>query len=254
MVTTWPWLRTRAQQFDTLERSSPGETSPKKGRGFGTSCFSSCQSCDRLPAVAPLLLVAVCALVYGGMVAQPYVRRAAGRLDTVQLAMGDSAQREQAAKFVVNHWSVLGVLARDVRAIFIIPFLQAFVAFSAFLSSLVAADRMFHVYIAVYWRLLSRKKPIDKWAAAPLPPLDGLTTDNVETFPTVVVQLPMFNEKEVCQNVIDAACALEWPRSRILIQVLDDSTCAETRRRIEDKVFEWKERGINIVYRWRSNR
>ena len=69
-----------------------------------------------------------------------------------------------------------------------------------------------------------------------------------------VVQLPMFNEKEVCQNIIDAACALEWPRSRVLIQVLDDSTCEETRRRIEDKVFEWKEKGINIVYRWRSNR
>ena len=64
----------------------------------------------------------------------------------------------------------------------------------------------------------------------------------------------MFNEKEVCQNIIDAACALEWPRSRVMIQVLDDSTCEETRRRIEDKVFEWKEKGINIVYRWRSNR
>ena len=64
----------------------------------------------------------------------------------------------------------------------------------------------------------------------------------------------MFNEKEVCQNIIDAACALEWPRSRVMIQVLDDSTCEETRRRIEDKVFEWKEKGVNIVYRWRSNR
>ena len=57
-----------------------------------------------------------------------------------------------------------GVLAPDLRAVFVIPFLQAFVAVSAFLSSMVAADRMFHVYIALYWRLLSRKKPIDKWA------------------------------------------------------------------------------------------
>ena len=57
-----------------------------------------------------------------------------------------------------------GVLARDVRAVFVIPFLQALVAVSAFLSSMVAADRMFHVYIALYWRTLSRKKPIDKWA------------------------------------------------------------------------------------------
>jgi hypothetical protein len=25
-------------------------------------------------------------------------------------------------------------------------------------------------------------------------------------------------------------------------------------RYIEDSVFEWKEKGVNIVYRWRSNR
>ena len=33
-----------------------------------------------------------------------------------QLAMGDSAQREQAAQLVEHHLTVLGVLARDVRA------------------------------------------------------------------------------------------------------------------------------------------
>ena len=53
------------------------------------------------------------------------------------------------------------------------------------------------MYIALYWRLLSRKKPIDKWAHAELPPSDGVTADNVQTFPKIVVQLPMFNEKEV---------------------------------------------------------
>eukprot|EP00959_Pyramimonas_sp_CCMP1952_P362178 7585205-Pyramimonas_sp.AAC.1 len=39
-------------------------------------------------------------------------------------------------------------------------------------------------------------------------------------FPKVVVQLPMFNERNVCANIIDAACELKWPRHRILIQIL----------------------------------
>ncbi|KAG8097015.1 hypothetical protein GUJ93_ZPchr0013g36185 [Zizania palustris] len=43
-------------------------------------------------------------------------------------------------------------------------------------------------------------------------------------FPLVLVQIPMYNEKEVYKLSIGAACALEWPLDRIIIQVLDDST------------------------------
>lgn len=42
--------------------------------------------------------------------------------------------------------------------------------------------------------------------------------------PTVTVQLPLFNEREVAARVIAAAGALSWPRDRLQIQVLDDST------------------------------
>ena len=58
--------------------------------------------------------------------------------------------------------------------------------------------------------------------AAPEP--GSVSAENVKDFPNVVVQLPMFNEKEVCQAVIDAACQLDWPKSRMMVQVLDDST------------------------------
>jgi hypothetical protein len=75
-----------------------------------------------------------------------------------------------------------------------------------------------------------------------------------DAFPKVVVQLPMFNEREVCGDIIDKACELDWPRSRVLVQVLDDSTCLETRRIVDDKVFEWRERGANVVARRRKNR
>jgi len=42
--------------------------------------------------------------------------------------------------------------------------------------------------------------------------------------PRVTVQLPMFNERHVAERIIEAACALDYPRDRLQIQVPDDST------------------------------
>ena len=42
--------------------------------------------------------------------------------------------------------------------------------------------------------------------------------------PFVTVQLPMYNERTVAERIINAAAALDWPRDRFEIQVLDDST------------------------------
>jgi cellulose synthase/poly-beta-1,6-N-acetylglucosamine synthase-like glycosyltransferase len=52
-------------------------------------------------------------------------------------------------------------------------------------------------------------------------PRPGLPGDDR---PTVTVQLPLFNEYYVAERLIDAVCALDWPRDRLDIQVLDDST------------------------------
>lgn len=52
--------------------------------------------------------------------------------------------------------------------------------------------------------------------ASPLPPDAEL--------PVVLVQLPTFNERDVLHRVVDAAGALDWPRNKLRIQVLDDST------------------------------
>ena len=40
----------------------------------------------------------------------------------------------------------------------------------------------------------------------------------------VTVQLPIFNEQFVIDRLIEAICAMEYPRDRLEIQVLDDST------------------------------
>ena len=45
-----------------------------------------------------------------------------------------------------------------------------------------------------------------------------------EELPRVTVQLPMYNEKYVVERLLDAVCALDYPRDRLEIQVLDDST------------------------------
>ena len=42
--------------------------------------------------------------------------------------------------------------------------------------------------------------------------------------PSVLVQIPVFNEHEVAIGAMRAAAALDWPRDRLRIQILDDST------------------------------
>ncbi|GAB4476681.1 MAG: glycosyltransferase family 2 protein [Anaerolineae bacterium] len=52
----------------------------------------------------------------------------------------------------------------------------------------------------------------------PPPPLeDG-------SWPPVLVQLPIYNERHVVQRLIRAAALLDYPRDRLMVQLLDDST------------------------------
>ena len=40
--------------------------------------------------------------------------------------------------------------------------------------------------------------------------------------PRVAIQIPLFNERNVAERIIAAACAMDYPRDRLQIQVLDD--------------------------------
>ncbi|MCC7263375.1 MAG: glycosyl transferase family 2, partial [Candidatus Latescibacteria bacterium] len=42
--------------------------------------------------------------------------------------------------------------------------------------------------------------------------------------PRVTVQLPLYNELPVARRLLDAVCQLDYPRDRLQVQVLDDST------------------------------
>ena len=62
-------------------------------------------------------------------------------------------------------------------------------------------------------------------------------------YPTVCVQLPMFNEHAVAQRIIEAAANMHWPAERFSIQVLDDSIDEDTRQLVEQVCAEVRSRG-----------
>ena len=71
--------------------------------------------------------------------------------------------------------------------------------------------------------------------------------------PRVTVQLPMFNERHVAERIIEAVCALDYPRDRLQIQVLDDSTddSADVARLCCERMIA---AGHPVEYLHRSNR
>ncbi|EPS59546.1 mannan synthase, partial [Genlisea aurea] len=73
-------------------------------------------------------------------------------------------------------------------------------------------------------------------------------------YPKVLVQIPMFNEKEVYKLSIGAACGLSWPSDKLVVQVLDDSTNELLKAMVELECKKWMEKGVNIKYETRNNR
>src|SRR5690606_22126075 len=74
-----------------------------------------------------------------------------------------------------------------------------------------------------------------------------------DAWPVVTVQLPIYNEMYVVERLIDAVCALDYPRDRLEIQVLDDST-DETREIVELAVRRQRSRGFDITCLRRADR
>lgn len=95
------------------------------------------------------------------------------------------------------------------------------------------------------FRMRGTAKKAAPVAAAPIPPQSD--------WPFITVQLPIFNERFVAERVIRAAAALEWPRDRLQIQVLDDST-DDTADLTAGIVRELREAGFDIEHQHRVDR
>lgn len=71
--------------------------------------------------------------------------------------------------------------------------------------------------------------------------------------PRVTVQLPIFNEGSVVQRIIDAACEIDYPRERLQVQVVDDST-DDSVTLAKQRVEYWVDHGVDIQYVHRTDR
>ena len=74
-----------------------------------------------------------------------------------------------------------------------------------------------------------------------------------ETWPTVTVQLPVYNERYVVERLLDAVCQFDYPKEKLQIQVLDDSS-DETVGILAQKVAEFQNQGIRIEHVRRPER
>ena len=63
-----------------------------------------------------------------------------------------------------------------------------------------------------------------------------------DSLPPVTIQLPIYNEAHVVERLIAACAQLDYPRERLHIQVLDDST-DETTRLLRQAMTVWEDRG-----------
>jgi len=102
-----------------------------------------------------------------------------------------------------------------------------------------------HRYRMVYLYHHYRKNHV----AAPEPAKE-LTSANA---PHVTIQLPIFNEQYVVERLIDAVAAMDYPRERLEIQVLDDST-DETVAIARAAVERHRQAGLNICHLHRADR
>ena len=74
-----------------------------------------------------------------------------------------------------------------------------------------------------------------------------------DDLPRVTVQLPIFNEQYVVERLLDAVCRLEYPKEKLDIQLLDDSTdeTVEVARLLVDR---YAALGHPVKYLHRENR
>ena len=73
------------------------------------------------------------------------------------------------------------------------------------------------------------------------------------SWPSITVQIPLYNESLVARRIIAACAAQNYPRSRLQIQVLDDSS-DKTSSIVAREVSHWQAQGLDIDHVRRPHR
>ena len=97
-----------------------------------------------------------------------------------------------------------------------------------------------HGFIMIYYYLKHRHKRDD-------------FTKELENYPVVTLQLPIYNEMYVIERLIKTVCEMDYPIDKLEIQVLDDST-DETVEIVANIVKEYQLRGFDIHHIHRTDR
>ncbi len=71
--------------------------------------------------------------------------------------------------------------------------------------------------------------------------------------PTITIQLPLYNEKYVAARLVNAVCAMEYPKEKMRIMVLDDSD-DDTVELIGSLVHDYQKQGFLIEHVRRGTR
>ncbi|XP_010278246.1 PREDICTED: glucomannan 4-beta-mannosyltransferase 2-like [Nelumbo nucifera] len=144
----------------------------------------------------------------------------------------------------------LGFIWQQIKTPLIVPLLKLAVGLCLVFAVLLFMERVYMGIVITYVKWFGRK-PEKRYKWEPIK--DDPELGN-SVYPMVLVQIPMYNEKEVYQLSIGAACGLSWPSDRIIIQVLDDSTDPTIKSMVELECHRWASKGINIKYEIRENR
>lgn len=109
-----------------------------------------------------------------------------------------------------------------------------------FLTLVILAVFGLHRYAIVYLYYKYRDRQA---RPAPLP----------AELPVVTVQLPLYNEMYVVDRLLESVCAIRYPKDRLEIQVLDDST-DETTTIAAEAVERYRAQGFDVRYLHRDDR
>jgi len=116
-----------------------------------------------------------------------------------------------------------------------------------FISIVILGFYSTHAYLLLYYyykaRRAERAGKIPKWRRF----------KTLKDVPMVTVQLPIFNEKYVAPRLIKSVCDMDYPRDRLEIQILDDST-DETTFIVNQLIESYQEKGFDIKLIHRNNR
>ncbi|CAO2211037.1 unnamed protein product [Urochloa humidicola] len=152
--------------------------------------------------------------------------------------------------------------AARARAAVVVPAVRLLVLLSLAMTVMILAEKLFVCAVCLAVRAL-RLGPHRRYRWEPIAAGGGgdeesggggAATATAAKYPMVLVQIPMYNEREVYKLSIGAACALEWPAERFVVQVLDDSTDPVVKDLVEMECNRWMSKGVNIKYEVRGNR